>query len=160
MAIEIERKFLLKNNNWLKLVDRSTKIRQGYFASPGTIEQTKASLRVRIDGEKANINIKSATVGMVRKEYEYSIPVDDANEMLDELCETPQIDKTRYRIAMGKHTWEIDEFYGDNEGLLVAEIELSDVNESFAKPDWLGEEVTEDKRYYNVNLVKQPYKNW
>ena len=155
MPIEIERKFLLKNNNWLNQVNHSTRIRQGYFAPVH-----KASLRVRIDGENANINIKSATLGIRRMEYEYPIPVDEAIEMLDQLCETPQIDKTRYRINSGKHTWEIDEFYGDNEGLLVAEIELASEDEDFDRPDWLGEEVTQDERYYNVNLVKQPYKNW
>ena len=155
MPIEIERKFLLKKNNWLKQVNHSTKIRQGYFAPIH-----KASLRVRIDGENANINIKSATLGMRRMEYEYPIPVDEAVEMLEQLCETPQIDKTRYRVNIGRHTWEIDEFYGDNDGLLVAEIELSSEDEAFEKPDWVGEEVTQDERYYNVNLVKQPYKNW
>lgn len=161
MPIEIERKFLLKNNNWLEQVSHSTKIRQAYFAHGGSAEcPAKASLRVRIDGEKANINIKSATLNMRRMEYEYSIPVNEATEMLEQFCETPQIDKTRYRIKAGRHTWEIDEFYGDNAGLLVAEIELSSVDETFEKPEWLGEEVTEDVRYYNVNLIKQPYKSW
>ena len=155
MPIEIERKFLLKNNNWLEQVNHSTKIRQGYFAPIH-----KASLRVRIDGENANINIKSATLGMRRMEYEYPVPVDEAIEMLDQLCETPQIDKTRYRVKIGKHTWEVDEFYGDNAGLVVAEIELSTEDEDFEKPEWIGEEVTDDERYYNVNLVKQPYKDW
>jgi len=161
VPIEIERKFLLKNNNWKQQVSHSTKIRQGYFAHGGSAGQpAKASLRVRIDGEKANINIKSATLNMRRMEYEYPVPIAEAIEMLDQLCEMPQIDKTRYRIKAGRHTWEIDEFYGENEGLLVAEIELSSEDESFEKPAWLGKEVTEDVRYYNVNLIKQPYKDW
>jgi adenylate cyclase len=161
VPIEIERKFLLKNNNWLEQVSHSTKIRQAYFAHGASPDQpAKASLRVRIDGEKANINIKSATLNMKRMEYEYPVPVAEATEMLDQLCEQPQIDKTRYRIKSGQHTWEIDEFYGDNQGLIVAEIELTSEDEHFEKPDWLGEEVTDDVRYYNVNLIKQPYKDW
>ena len=139
MPIEIERKFLLKNNNWLKQVDYSTRIRQGYFTLPcsdaSLNASAKASVRVRIDGEKANINIKSATLNMRRMEYEYSIPVADATEMLEQLCQTPQIDKTRYRIKTPTHTWEIDEFYADNEGLEVAEIELAAEDEAFAKPE-------------------------
>lgn len=164
MPIEIERKFLLTNNTWLKQVSYSTKIRQGYFALPSlnaTLDTSvKASVRVRIDGEKANINIKSATLSIRRMEYEYPVPITEAVEMLDQLCQTEQIDKIRYRVKVGKHSWEIDKFYGDNEGLLVAEIELADENEVFEKPDWLGEEVTEDGRYYNVNLLKHPYKDW
>ena len=164
MPIEIERKFLIKNNNWTDKVSHSSRIRQGYFAQPalGAFENAtaKASLRVRIDGAKANINIKSATLDMSRMEYEYEIPMKDALEMLDQLCEMPQIDKTRYRVPHQKHVWEIDKFYGDNAGLVVAEIELSSEHEDYAKPDWLGQEVTDDARYYNVCLINRPYKNW
>jgi len=155
MPIEIERKFLLANNNWRNVVNTSYRIRQGYMG-----EMDKASVRIRVQGDKANINIKSATLSMRRMEYEYEIPLDEAEEMLEQLCKKPQIDKTRYIVQQGKHKWEIDEFYGDNEGLLVAEIELSDESEAFEKPEWIGEEVSEDPRYYNVNLIKQPYKHW
>ena len=155
MPIEIERKFLVKNDSWWSAVSHSTQIRQGYLAPV-----SKASVRIRVEGDRANINIKSATLGMQRMEYEYPIPKDEALELLDNLCETPQIAKNRHRVQFGDHTWEIDEFFGDNLGLIVAEIELGSVDESFDIPDWLGMEVTDDKRYYNVNLVKHPYKDW
>lgn len=155
MPIEIERKFLLANNNWREQVTSQYRIRQGYMG-----EIDKASVRIRVQGDKANINIKSATLSMRRMEYEYEIPLDEALEMLDQLCKQPQVDKTRHIIKQGKFKWEIDEFYAENEGLLVAEIELDDEAETFDKPEWLGGEVTEDPRYYNVNLIKHPYKNW
>ena len=155
MPIEIERKFLLASEDWRNQVVRSSRIRQGYL---GKID--RASVRIRIQGDKANINIKSATLEMRRLEYEYEIPMDEAIEMLDQLCAQPQIDKTRHIVEQGKHRWEIDEFYADNQGLVVAEIELADENEAFDKPDWIGEEVTEDPRYYNVNLIKHPFKDW
>jgi len=155
MPIEIERKFLLANEHWRDDVTKSFRIRQGYMG-----EIDKASVRIRVQGDKANINIKSATLSMRRMEYEYAIPLDEAEEMLDQLCKQPQVDKTRYIVERGKHKWEIDEFYGDNEGLVVAEIELSDEAETFDKPEWIGEEVTEDARYYNVNLIAVPFKDW
>ena len=155
MAVEIERKFLVKNNNWKSEISHSTSIHQGYLAP-----LSKSSVRVRIEGDAANINIKSATLGMSRTEYEYTIPLDDAAEMLKNLCEEPQINKTRHYIPANNHTWEIDEFYDDNEGLVIAEIELTSEDEDYIKPEWLGEEVTQDKRYYNVNLIKHPYKDW
>lgn len=155
MPIEIERKFLLANNNWRDEVIRSSRIRQGYM---GKID--KASVRIRVQGDKANINIKSATLDMRRMEYEYEIPLDEAEEMLDQLCDQPQVDKTRYFVEFGSHLWEIDEFYGENEGLFVAEVELGSEDEVFEKPEWLGQEVTEDPRYYNVNLIKHPFKAW
>jgi len=155
VPVEIERKFLVKNDAWWQHVDFSTKIRQGYFAPIA-----KASLRVRVDGNKANINVKSATLGIKRMEYEYEIPMAEAKEMLDQLCEAPLIEKNRHRVKVGNHTWEIDEFFGENLGLLVAEIELGSEDEAFEMPEWIGLEVTDDKRYYNVNLVKNPYKKW
>lgn len=155
MPIEIERKFLLADEGWRELVVRSSRIRQGYMG-----KADKASVRIRIQGASANINIKSATLGMRRQEYEYVIPLDEAEEMLDTLCNTPQIDKTRFIVEHDGHTWEIDEFYGDNQGLLVAEVELTAEDEGFSRPDWLGEEVTEDPRYYNVNLIRHPFKDW
>lgn len=155
MAIEIERKFLLKNDLWRDEADQGTRYSQGYL-----VGSKFASVRVRIQGERAFINIKSATIDITRQEYEYEIPLDEAHEMLETLCEKPLIDKTRYRLHDGNHEWEIDVFAGDNAGLVVAEIELTDIDESFEKPDWLGEEVSDDVRYYNVNLVKHPYKDW
>jgi len=146
---------LLASENWRDEVVRSSRIRQGYL---GKID--KASVRIRVQGDKANINVKSATLGMSRAEYEYEIPLNEAQEMLDQLCATPQVDKTRYIVEKGKHTWEIDEFYGDNEGLVVAEVELGSEDEAYEKPQWLGAEVTEDPRYYNVNLRAHPYKDW
>ena len=155
MATEIERKFLLKNDSWRKEANESSMIRQGYLA--GT---EKSSIRVRVSGEKANINIKSATLDVTRQEYEYAIPLSEANEILDTLCECSLIEKTRYHVQHGNHVWEVDEFYGDNQGLVVAEIELNSADENFERPDWVGEEVSDDTRYYNVCLVKHPYKDW
>ncbi len=155
MAKEIERKFLLKNNAWREKSDAGVRIKQGYLA--GT---DKASIRIRIEDDKANINIKSATLDIVRDEYEYSIPLEDARKILTTMCYQPFIVKTRYHVAEGDLTWEIDVFEGENAGLVVAEIELSDKHQSIPKPDWLGNEVSDDARYYNVNLVKHPYCKW
>ena len=155
MAVEIERKFLVKNDNWKAGISHIVSIRQGYLAP-----LSRSSVRVRIEGDTANINIKSATLGIRRTEYEYTIPMNDALEMLEQLSEQPQINKTRHHVPVNQHTWEIDEFYDDNDGLTVAEIELTSEDEDFIKPEWLGEEVSEDTRYYNVNLIKHPYKNW
>lgn len=155
MATEIERKFLLANDSWRAAADNGTRFRQGYL-----IGAEKASVRIRIEGEQANINIKSATLGVRRQEYEYDIPLAEAEEMLDTLCEQPQIEKTRYLVALGNHTWEIDVFSGQNEGLVVAEVELASEDEAFELPDWAGAEVSDDPRYYNVCLVKHPYSEW
>jgi len=155
MATEIERKFLVRNDQWRAQATDKKTIQQGYFETAG-----RASLRVRISGDKANINIKSATLDVVRKEYEIVIPLQDAKEMLEHLCLHPIIQKTRYYVPYGAHVWEIDVFDGDNEGLVVAEIELAAADEVFEKPAWLGDEVSHDTRYYNVCLVNNPYKNW
>lgn len=155
MGVEIERKFLLANDDWRKQVHTSVKFRQGYL-----VGSDKSSVRVRIEGEQSNLNIKGATLGVRRQEFEYPIPMDDANELLSTLCTEPLIEKTRHYVSAGEHTWEIDEFSGDNEGLIVAEIELQHENETFEAQDWLGEEVSDDKRYYNSMLIKDPYKNW
>ena len=159
MATEIERKFLIKDESWRTSAGEGIHFRQGYLVDIGP-DKIRASVRVRIEGDKANINIKSATLDMLRKEYEYPISVDDAEEMLDKLCIWPLIEKTRYKLDHGNHTWEIDVFEKDNDGLVVAELELQATDEAFEKPDWLGEEVTDDARYYNVCLVSQPYKDW
>ena len=152
MAIEIERKFLVLNNDWQAHVDSDLHIVQGYLAS-----NESSSTRIRIQDDKANINIKSATLGITRTEFEYAIPVEDAQLMLDELCIKPVIEKTRFTVKHMHHIWEIDVFSGDNDGLTVAEIELSSPHEIYGKPSWLGEEVSNDIRYYNVCLVKNPY---
>ena len=153
MGIEIERKFLLKNDGWRQV--EGLLYRQGYLNS-----NRHRTVRVRTIGEKAFLTIKSKSVGATRSEYEYEIPVSDANAMLDELCEKPIIEKTRHKVEFGGFTWEIDEFYGENEGLILAEIELPTADTDFALPPWIGEEVTEDARYFNANLVSNPYKNW
>ena len=155
MATEIEHKFLLANNDWRSAVSHSVYYRQGYLSS-----QPTSSIRVRISDNQAWLNIKSATIGTHRQEYEYEIPKTDADEILNHLCKKPLIEKTRYFVEHQGHTWEIDVFEGDNQGLIVAEIELSDIGEDFAKPAWLGEEVTHDLRYYNNNLANQPYSSW
>ena len=120
----------------------------------------KASVRVRLEGEQAFINIKSATLGVTRDEYEYAIPTEDAREMLQNLCDKPLISKIRHDVMVGHKKWEIDEFQLENEGLIVAEIELSSLDEAYDLPLWLGQEVSDDKRYYNVCLVKSPYSSW
>lgn len=155
MAKEIERKFTVINDDWRASVNKSSRYRQGYL---GKLE--KASVRIRVQDDSANINIKSATLGISRQEYEYSIPLSDAQEMLNALCNNPQIDKIRHFVEYGGKTWEIDEFFGDNEGLVVAEIELDSEDEVFDVPPWAGEDVSHDKRYYNVCLVEHPYKDW
>lgn len=155
MAIEIEHKFLLANDDWRKYVSRSVKYRQGYLSS-----QPTSSIRVRISDNHAWLNIKSATIGTHRHEYEYEIPMTDANEILNNLCRKPLIEKTRYFVNDDGNVWEIDEFEGDNQGLIVAEIELNETGQSFSKPLWLGQEVTGDLRYYNNNLAIHPYSEW
>jgi len=155
MAIEIERKFLLCGDEWRSLVSKKALMRQGYLSN-----NKNASVRVRLVENRAQINVKSATLGMVRNEYEYEIPVADAEEMLENLCEKPLIEKTRHYVIFAGSEWEIDEFIGENSGLIVAELELNDVVEKIDKPAWVGREVTEEKRYYNVCLVRHPYKDW
>lgn len=159
MAVEIERKFLLLNDSWKAQADSGNVMRQGYFATP-TETPARASIRVRVDSQHAYLNIKSYELSISRQEYEYEIDRDEAESMLATLCEKPLIEKTRYKIHIAQHTWEIDVFAGDNAGLIVAEIELNDEAEFFQKPDWLGEEVSADPRYYNVSLIKHPFKDW
>lgn len=157
MAKEIEHKFLLANENWRQFIQKSVNYKQGYLSS-----QPTCSIRVRLSGTEAWLNIKSATVGSERLEFEYEIPANDAEEIIFSLCNKPLIEKTRHFVASGsgKHIWEIDEFEGDNQGLIVAEIELSEAGEVFIKPEWLGQEVTDDLRYYNNNLAINPYNKW
>ncbi|NOR88261.1 MAG: CYTH domain-containing protein [Bacteroidales bacterium] len=155
MAQEIERKFLIKGN-YKKEVFKETRITQGYLSSV-----PERTVRVRVKGEKGFITIKGKgnDSGASRYEWEKEIPVSEVNELL-QLCEPGIIDKTRSLVKAGIHTFEVDEFYGDNEGLTVAEVELSSEDEVFVKPEWLGEEVTGDVKYYNSMLMKNPYKSW
>lgn len=154
MAKEIERKFLVKNEDFKKQAS-GTMYRQGYLNSV-----KERTVRVRTVGDKAFLTIKGITVGATRVEYEYEIPFDECNAMLDDLAEKPIIEKKRYKVPMGKFTWEIDEFFGENQGLTVAEIELESEDEKFDKPAWVGEEVTGDPRYFNSNLIKHPFTKW
>jgi len=154
--IEIERKFLVKSDDFKKQAFAQNKIAQGYLSSV-----PERTVRVRIKGHKGFLTIKgiSQSGGMSRFEWENEIPLDEAQELL-KLCEKGKIEKTRYEIKAEGHVYEVDEFYGENEGLVMAEIELNSENETFEKPDWLGEEVTNDERYYNAYLSKNPYKDW
>jgi adenylate cyclase len=155
MAVEIEHKFLLANNDWRQQISYSVKYKQGYLSSVAT-----SSIRIRISNDQAWLNIKSATIGTHRHEYEYEIPFSDAQEIITNLCRKPIIEKTRHIVIDDNNTWEIDEFEGDNSGLIVAEIELLEVGAAFSIPAWLGEEVTSDLRYYNNNLASHPYSVW
>ena len=153
MPIEIERKFLVKNDAW-RTDASGTDYRQGYLSV-----DPQRSVRVRMSGQQAWLTVKGPAEGIARMEFEYPIPVADAEALLN-LCLPTVIEKTRYILELGKHCWEIDEFRGANDGLLLAEIELDDVNETFERPDWLGEEVTHDQRYYNATLSTNPYCRW
>jgi adenylate cyclase len=154
MGIEIERKFLVKNNLWQTDADQGTDFIQGYLTRGGD-----CSVRVRIEGNKANLNIKSATLGIHRQEFEYAIPLDEAREMLDLFC-LRTVKKKRYKVKYAGQTWEIDVFEQDNNGLVIAEIELNHADEEFAHPPWLGDEVSSQPRYYNTELAKNPYSQW
>jgi adenylate cyclase len=154
MAYEIERKFLLINEQWRDEVEKSFTLRQGYLST-----NPDATVRIRIKNEQATLTIKSKNIGIRRNEFEYQIPTEEAQQLLA-LCEGPLIEKIRYTICRGNHTWEIDEFSGDNTGLILAEIELTHEDDAFEKPTWVGDEVSGDVRYYNSNLVAHPFINW
>lgn len=155
MPTEIERKFLLADSTWRGEVSRQRVMRQGYLAGTGG----RASVRVRLDEREARLNIKAAVIGSARAEYDYGIPPGEAQEILDRLC-VGRIDKTRHYVERDGLVWEIDEFHGDNAGLIVAELELDRIDQAFARPSWLGEEVTDQQRYYNHALALQPYRTW
>lgn len=155
MALEIERKFMVKGESWRDEVESQAHIMQGYLANSDT-----AVVRVRVKGVAAFITIKGATAGISRSEYEYRIPVEDAKAMLRELTMFPVIDKVRHGVRVGKHLWELDLFAGENEGLVMAEVELASEDEVFEMPEWAGEEVSDDPRYYNLNLARNPFKSW
>lgn len=153
MGIEIERKFLVCDNSWRDAAV-GTDYKQGYLAVV-----PRCSVRVRVADDEAWLTVKSGDGGLTRQEYEYPVPREDAEGMLA-LCEPVVISKTRYLVTCGDHRWEIDEFHGDNAGLVVAEIELSREDEPFEKPRWLGKEVSDDLRYYNAALSSHPYRLW
>lgn len=155
MATEIERKFLPKDDSWRAGADAGEEYRQGYLYSDPDL-----AVRVRLAGDEAWLTIKGGAEGIVRREFEYPIPRADAAEMLAHLCRKPLIEKRRHLLRHGRHTWEIDVFAGDNAGLVVAEIELGAEDESFERPDWLGEEVSADPRYLNSSLSRHPYRHW
>lgn len=154
MGTEIERKFLLTGDAWRDMAV-GIKYRQGYLGL-----DNKRTVRVRIAGEQAFLTIKGKTSGISRMEYEYPIPVEDASILLAELCEQPIIEKKRYKVVYQGFVWEVDEFFGENEGLLVAEIELEEEGQEFEKPPWVGAEVSSDRRYCNASLIKNPYSMW
>lgn len=152
MATEIERKFLVNEGSWRQA--KGTKYRQGYLNSA-----KERVVRVRTIDNKGYLTIKGITAGASRMEFEYEIPLQDANELLN-ICEKPLIEKIRYKVEDGDVVWEVDEFAGDNQGLIVAEVELQNEDQRFSKPNWVAEEVTGDPRYFNSNLIKNPYTMW
>lgn len=154
MGIEIERKYLINKDKW-QPKDEGVSIRQGYLCT-----DKERTVRVRTKGKKAYLTIKGENEGISRMEMEYEIPFEDATKLLDNLCHKPLIEKTRHIEEHLGHTWEIDVFFGDNEGLIVAEVELSSPTEEVKLPDWIYKEVSDDKRYYNSSLCLKPYTTW
>lgn len=154
MGKEIERKFLVKGDSWRKGI-QGVPCRQGYLST-----FKERTVRVRVIGNEGFLTIKGISSRVSRDEYEYAIPVKDAQEILTNLCELPLIEKNRYKIQDGGNIWEIDEFLGENQGLIIAEVELREENQELSLPDWIGEEVTGDPRYFNSNLITHPYSRW
>ena len=152
MRVEIERKFLVTGSGWRN--GQVTRICQGYLN-----RDKERTVRVRLEGEKATLTIKGPNRGAARSEYEYPIPTDEAVELL-KLCDGPLLEKNRYIVVCDNLTWEVDEFLGDNEGLVVAEVELKSEDQFFNRPEWVGQEVTADPRYFNSNLCSYPYREW
>ena len=176
MAVEIERKFLVAGEDWRAKLQRSLRLVQGYLTAASvraarpeaTDEQGKpplggagaaCSVRVRIGGDRAWLNIKSAIAGIERREYEYAVPISDAERMLAEFCPA-RVEKIRHYVPFAEAMFEVDEFLGDNTGLVVAELELRSQTEEFPRPPWLGKEVSDRPRYYNMNLLQYPYTSW
>ena len=161
MPIEIERKFLVTNDGWRAAAHEVVPMAQGYINDQASMDggTQRASVRVRIAGVEAFLNIKSREAGHTRQEFEYPIPVEDGRALLS-LCAGGLIDKRRHYVNHAGHLWEVDEFSGDNAGLVVAEIELEHADEAFERPAWLGEEVTDDARYYNLALASRPFTRW
>jgi adenylate cyclase len=161
MALEIERKFLVAGDGWRQAAHAVVPMAQGYINDLEAMDQggQMASVRVRIQGDEAFLNLKSRTPGHTRQEFDYPVPVEDARALLA-LCVGGVIDKRRHLVRHAGHLWEVDEFLGDNAGLVVAEIELGDAGESFVKPAWAGKEVTDATRYYNLALASRPFTAW
>jgi len=161
VAIEIERKFLLANDDWRAGVESSEPIAQGYLVGAQALRDgtARASVRARLAGTQAWLNVKAARLGIERAEFEYPIPLDDAKDLLATLCDGV-LEKTRHHVRVDGVLFEIDEFGGDNHGLVVAEVELPAVDAPFPRPSWLGREVSALTRYYNVNLIAHPYRQW
>ncbi len=155
MPIEIERKFLVTSDAWREQARSRALLRQGYIANTA-----RASVRVRLAGEQGWLSVKAMTRGVSRAEYEAVIPAQDAHEMLDRLCEGPLIEKWRHIVGYHGHEWEIDEFLGENAGLVGAELELESEQQPFERPAWLGAEVTHEERYYNFRRSQKPYRHW
>ena len=162
MGIEIERKFLVRDDAWRAQQSHARRMLQGYLVDASLVaarEGVRCSMRVRVAGDEAWLNIKSADLGVARIEYDYPIPVDDANRMLRDFCDGV-VDKTRHYVPVDGMLFEVDEFHGDNAGLVVAELELDAVDREFPRPPWLGKEVSGALRYYNLNLLAHPYSRW
>jgi adenylate cyclase len=161
MAIEIERKFLVRGDGWQTAAHAVIPMAQGYLNDVGSLDSgaQKASVRVRIQGEQAFLNIKSRELGHTRQEFEYPVPVADARELLA-LCVGGLVDKRRHLVRHAGLIWEVDEFLGDNAGLVVAEVELEHPDQPIEKPDWVAAEVTDEVRYYNLALAARPYRCW
>lgn len=161
MGTEIERKFLVEGERWRAAAHEVVPMAQGYINDIGAMDrgEQKASVRVRIQGDAAFLNLKSRERGHTRQEFEYAIPVDDARALLA-LCVGGVVDKRRHHVRHEGHVWEVDEFLGDNAGLVVAEIELDHADEAFVKPSWAGRQVTDATRYYNLALASRPYSQW
>lgn len=155
MPVEIERKFLVEVDAWRAAARRRERYAQGYVAGSAL-----CSVRVRVGGDRAWLGLKGRLSGVTRLEYEYEIPVSEAREILDRLCAEGRVEKWRYWVPHAGHEWEVDEFLGDNAGLVVAEIELGSEDEAFARPAWLGPEVTQDPRYLNTSLARRPWQSW
>lgn len=155
MGTEIERKFLVRSNSWRETSEEASCIVQGYIATgPPT------AVRIRIRGREANLNIKQAVLAIRRYEYEYSIPLDDAHEMIERLCGGRVVQKTRHIVRFAGRVWEVDEFAGSNQGLVVAEVELSSEEDPVELPPWVGAEVSGDARYLNTHLALHPFTTW
>ena len=154
MGVEIERKFLLAGDAW-RALGEPVLLRQGYLST-----DPDRTVRVRIEGGQGTLTIKGRSEGATRGEWEYPLPLADANELLDRLCQQPIIEKYRRRISFAGNVWEVDEFLGANAGLMFAEIELASEDQAFDKPAWIGEEVTHDKRYFNSSLIRLPFSQW
>ena len=161
VGIEIERKFTVVGDAWRAAAENSVRMAQGYLNDIGAVQhgRQKASVRVRIAGERAYLNLKSRELGHTRQEFDYQIPVADAEALL-KLCAGGLIDKTRHYVQHAGFLWEVDEFAGDNAGLIVAEIELPSADTVFERPSWAGREVTDELRYYNLALAERPYSRW